>query len=52
VRIDVKPVVTVPVYEKTVILLVDVSVRVPEKLVRVVDIVKEPCLGPIVAAAE
>ena len=51
VTIEVTPVVTVPVYDHVVIALVAVSVRVPVKLITVVDMVEEPCIGPTVAAA-
>ena len=49
-RNEVTFVVTVPVYEETVITLVDVSVMVPEKVV--LDTVKELWSGTNVAAAE
>ena len=52
VTIEVTPVVTVPVYEYVVMALVVVSVRVPVKLVTVVNIIEELCLGPTVAATE
>ena len=43
---------TVPVYEYVVMALVVVSVRVPVKLVMVVNIIEELCLGPTDAATE